>query len=46
MFYIGLYREKYKKKFSCYVYSQVWVDEERKLVYFIGTKDTPLETHL
>ena len=29
-----------------YVYLQVWVDEERKLVYFIGTKDTPLETHL
>ena len=29
-----------------YVNLQVWVDEERKLVYFIGTKDTPLETHL
>jgi dipeptidyl-peptidase 9 len=25
---------------------QVWVDEERKLIYFIGLKDTPLETHL
>lgn len=25
---------------------QFWVDEERKLVYFMGTKDTPLELHL
>ena len=25
---------------------QINVDEERKLVYFTGTFDTPLETHL
>ncbi|EDO28500.1 predicted protein, partial [Nematostella vectensis] len=24
----------------------IWVDEERRLIYFIGTKDTPLEHHL
>ncbi|ESO90963.1 hypothetical protein LOTGIDRAFT_217498 [Lottia gigantea] len=24
----------------------VWIDEERKIVYFTGLKDTPLETHL
>lgn len=25
---------------------QIWVDEEAKLVYFQGTKDSPLEHHL
>lgn len=25
---------------------QIWVNEETKLVYFQGTKDTPLEHHL
>ncbi|XP_074661290.1 dipeptidyl peptidase 9-like [Tubulanus polymorphus] len=25
---------------------QIWVDEQRNLVYFIGLKDSPLETHL
>lgn len=25
---------------------ELWVDEARELVYFIGYKDTPLETHL
>ncbi|XP_053386978.1 dipeptidyl peptidase 9-like [Mercenaria mercenaria] len=25
---------------------ECWVDESRQLVYFIGLKDTPLETHL
>lgn len=25
---------------------QIWVNEETKLVYFQGTKDTPLEQHL
>lgn len=25
---------------------EIWVDEKRELVYFIGLKDTPLETHL
>ncbi|XP_070178720.1 dipeptidyl peptidase 9-like isoform X2 [Littorina saxatilis] len=24
----------------------IWVDEKRAVVYFMGTKDTPLETHL
>ncbi|KAL4216453.1 dipeptidylpeptidase [Mactra antiquata] len=27
-------------------HKEIWVDEDRKLVYFIGLKDTPLETHL
>jgi dipeptidyl-peptidase 9 len=27
-------------------YKQIWVDEENNLVYFVGYKDTPLETHL
>lgn len=25
---------------------EIWVDENRKLIYFMGTKDTPLEQHL
>ena len=25
---------------------ELWVDEERSLVYFMGLKDTPLEAHL
>ncbi len=25
---------------------QIWVDEQRKLVYFTGTKDSVLESHL
>lgn len=25
---------------------QIWVNEQTKLVYFQGTKDTPLEHHL
>lgn len=28
------------------VHLQIWVNEETKLVYFQGTKDTPLEHHL
>ncbi|KAM4629639.1 dipeptidyl peptidase 9 isoform 2-T3 [Polymixia lowei] len=31
------------KRSSC---PQIWVDERAKLVYFQGTKDTPLEHHL
>ena len=30
----------------CAVIWQIWVDEVRKLVYFEGTKDSPLEHHL
>jgi len=25
---------------------QIWVDETRQLVYFMGLRDSPLETHL
>ncbi|XP_020608340.1 dipeptidyl peptidase 9-like [Orbicella faveolata] len=25
---------------------EIWVDENRKLIYFMGTKDTPIEQHL
>lgn len=28
------------------MFPQIWVNEETKLVYFQGTKDTPLEHHL
>lgn len=31
---------------ACSVSPQIWVNEETKLVYFQGTKDTPLEHHL
>ena len=27
-------------------FSQIWVDEDRKLVYFMALKDSPLELHL
>ena len=29
-----------------YILFQLWVDSENKLVYFMGLKDTPLESHL
>lgn len=32
--------------FFFYLYLQIWVNEDTKLVYFQGTKDTPLEHHL
>ena len=25
---------------------QLWVDDRKQIVYFMGYKDTPLETHL
>jgi len=25
---------------------EIWVDENRRLIYFMGTKDTPIELHL
>lgn len=32
--------------FFFHLYLQIWVNEDTKLVYFQGTKDTPLEHHL
>lgn len=28
------------------IFIEIWVDENRQLIYFMGNKDTPLEQHL
>ena len=41
-----LYIFTYLKTLYIYRDSSLWVDEEKNLVYFVGTRDSPLESHL
>lgn len=37
---------EWEHEWGIYKDSPLWVDEKQQLVYFIATRDTPLETHL